>query len=601
MRKIVYKKIAIQNFLSVGNESIEIEFKNGLNLITGKNIDNPERKNAVGKSVIIDAFYFALFGKTIREIKKEFIINKQTKGKGFIELSFDVKTNDSTKSYKITRTLKPSSVSLYCGDDDITRDSIDNTNKFVCDLIGSNPVLCKSCDILSLNDNIPFMAKTASEKRKFIEDIFSLSIFGDMVKDLKDIIKNNKGDLNISNARLDEISNTLNNQNKQYTDNKTKLDEREQLIKAKKDQIQNEITCIQKLISDYTPINQEELTGKLSQLSSAHDMIGLKIKKLEEKNYEFNSLKTQYIREISNLSNIDFATCDKCRQQVGHDHAELITNLKTEFSDKLEIVLADQQKTSEELQQLKEKSTKLVDAIRLCNKKLSDYQMEESKHESNKNSLIGLNQQLENLNDSFKDTTDIIEGILEGIKETQSRQTEQSGVLKELKQHADDLESVKFILGEEGVKSVLIKQLLGMLNASIQKYIAALGMSIRCKFDEYFDEQISNDGGDNYSYYNLSGGERRTLDLACAWSFKDIKRKISGISSNLEFLDEILDSAFDERGFDLLIDVLKERMNSGGIIIYAISHRKEAYKHVDGEIILLEKENRITRRVANVE
>jgi len=87
------------------------------------------------------------------------------------------------------------------------------------------------------------------------------------------------------------------------------------------------------------------------------------------------------------------------------------------------------------------------------------------------------------------------------------------------------------------------------------------------------------------------------VDLACAWAFKDIKRKISGISSNVEFCDEIFDSAFDERGLDLLIDVLKTRIDKYNMSIYAISHRKETMKHIDGEIVSLEKENGVTRRV----
>jgi Fe-S cluster assembly ATPase SufC len=143
----------------------------------------------------------------------------------------------------------------------------------------------------------------------------------------------------------------------------------------------------------------------------------------------------------------------------------------------------------------------------------------------------------------------------------------------------------------------MIKRLLGMLNTSIQKYIIDLGMTMRCKFDEYFDEKITNDNGKDISYWNFSGGERRTVDLACAWAFKDIKRKISGVSSNVEFLDEIFDSAFDERGLDLLIEVLKERIEHSNLSCYAISHRKETLKHVDGEIVELEKENKITRRI----
>ena len=134
MRKIKFKKLVIQDFLSIGKDSLTIDFQSGLNLITGTNIDNPERRNGTGKSAIIEGFYYALFGTTIRDIKKEFVINNVTKGKGRIELIFDVATDTGTNTYKVIRQLKPSTVELYqCGDEetDIAKDSIANTNKFI--------------------------------------------------------------------------------------------------------------------------------------------------------------------------------------------------------------------------------------------------------------------------------------------------------------------------------------------------------------------------------------------------------------------------------------------------------------------------------------
>jgi DNA repair exonuclease SbcCD ATPase subunit len=122
-------------------------------------------------------------------------------------------------------------------------------------------------------------------------------------------------------------------------------------------------------------------------------------------------------------------------------------------------------------------------------------------------------------------------------------------------------------------------------------------MSIRCKFDEYFDEQLSNDKGKEISYWNLSGGERMTVDLACAWAFKDLKRKVSGVESNLEWADEIFDGKMDERGYDLLIELVKKRIEKYNLSFYVISHRKEIMKHVDAGVIELAKEGGITRRV----
>ncbi len=300
MKKILFKCLKGQNFLSVGNDQIVIDFQSGFNLITGKNIDNPDRVNGIGKSCIAELFYYALFGKTIREIKKEFIINNVTRGKGNVELTFDVETETDTQTYTIKRQIKPSSVTLLRGEEDITKDSIANTDKFICDLIGSNPVICRSCDILSLSDNIPFMAKKPEEKRKFINDIFSLEVFGKMSNELKNLIRENKSEMNISSAKLEEINNTLETLNKQQEDYLKKVQEREAILEEKRKEIQEKIDeTSEKIanisITDVSTIQEdkkkwddawEKLDGKIGHvndaISSKETLRKLKMKDIEQ-------------------------------------------------------------------------------------------------------------------------------------------------------------------------------------------------------------------------------------------------------------------------------------------------------------------------------
>ena len=302
MKKILYKNLKGQNFLSIGNDQIVIDFQSGFNLITGKNLDNPDRVNGIGKSCIAELFYYALFGKTIRDIKKEFIINNITKGKGAIELTFDVETDNDTQTYTIKRQLKPSSVTLLRGEEDITKDSIANTDKFICDLIGSNPVICRSCDILSLSDNVPFMAKKPEEKRKFINDIFSLEVFGKMSNELKNLIRENKSDMNISSAKLEEIDNTLETLNRQQEDYQKKVQEREAILEQKRKEIQEKIDETEEKIAkisitDVSAIQLEQekyheawrkLDGKIGHvndaISSKETLRRLKVKEIEQVN-----------------------------------------------------------------------------------------------------------------------------------------------------------------------------------------------------------------------------------------------------------------------------------------------------------------------------
>lgn len=599
MRKIKFKKLSIQNFLSIGNDVIEIDFQNGLNLITGTNIDNPERKNGTGKSAIIEAFYYALFGTTIRDIKKEFVVNNVTKGEGKIELTFDVQTEQTTVSYRITRQLKPSKVLLFkMGDEeeDISKDSIANTNKYICDLIGSNPVICKSCDILSLSDNVPFMAKKPEDKRKFIEDIFSLEVFGKMMKELKELIKENKQDLSVCSAKIDEIENSIRVLTSQYETQKRQIEEQVEVMKRREQELNEKVSSVESQIREIVVSDLEEIEKEEKKYSDACALVGRKISELDNQLMKLGFEKTSHEKDYKRFSSINGAECDKCMQKIGGDHIEHIESMKKTTMGEIE-------KIDEKLRVVKEEREKFVKKQTQCSQKIREFSLKISQVRADMQKRDNLNKLLEehkqslvNLKADSRLTVDSLNVFLKNVEEAKERKEVQEKVFEELKMKSDDYETAKFILGEEGVKSFIIKNLLDMLNATIQKYITSLGMTMRCKFDEYFDEKITNDRGVEISYWNFSGGERRTVDLACAWSFKDIKRKIAGVSSNVEFLDEIFDSAFDERGMDLLIEVLKERIEKNNMSCYSISHRKETMKHIDGEIVNLEKENGITRR-----
>jgi DNA repair exonuclease SbcCD ATPase subunit len=285
--------------------------------------------------------------------------------------------------------------------------------------------------------------------------------------------------------------------------------------------------------------------------------------------------------------------CDKCLQDIPHTHVEHLEKMKEQYQSELDAIVKEIEDLNHGKSDLMIKKSKIQNKIGEFQDQINEAKVTKQKLEGLENSLKQYKESLDNLKLDELPKPAFEENI---IKAEERHETERNNFIL-LKQKSDDYEICKFVLGEEGVRSFVVKRLLSMMNASIQQYINDLGMSIRCKFDEYFDEQLSNDKGKEISYWNLSGGERRTVDLACAWAFKDLKRKISGVSSNVEFLDELLDNALDERGYDLLIELIKSRIDKNNLSVYAISHRKEILKHVDGGVIELEKEGGITRRV----
>lgn len=135
------------------------------------------------------------------------------------------------------------------------------------------------------------------------------------------------------------------------------------------------------------------------------------------------------------------------------------------------------------------------------------------------------------------------------------------------------------------------------MNAKLQLYLNRIGFKCTCRFNEFFEEEIFNDNGKLCSYFNFSGAERKSIDLACLFAFIDIRRMQGSVAYNVVFYDELLDTSLDDKGVELVYNIIAERANTYNECAYIITHRKESTFFATSKIILLEKENGITRRV----
>ena len=159
MKQIFFNKVSAKNFLSIGNYPVEVDFRRGLHIITGINKDKEDRRNGVGKSTIADSIYFAVFGETLRELKKEHIINNVNKKNCEVVLEATIRQFDRTDEITIRRTLEPSKCFITVNGEDKTRDSISNTNAYIMQLFSCTPEIFQNCVIMTINNTTPFMAK----------------------------------------------------------------------------------------------------------------------------------------------------------------------------------------------------------------------------------------------------------------------------------------------------------------------------------------------------------------------------------------------------------------------------------------------------------
>ena len=188
------------------------------------------------------------------------------------------------------------------------------------------------------------------------------------------------------------------------------------------------------------------------------------------------------------------------------------------------------------------------------------------------------------------------------IKDTEDRVAKVKKSILNIKERIKYLDVVKFIVSEEGVKSYIVKKILQLLNNKLSYYLKKMDSNCVMFFNEYFEEQIVDDKGKLCSYFNFSGAERKNIDLACLFTFMDIRRLQGDVCFNVSMYDELFDSSLDEKGVDLVVEILKERLEKYNECMYVISHRKESINFTTkmdiskGSVIFLQKENGITTR-----
>ena len=182
------------------------------------------------------------------------------------------------------------------------------------------------------------------------------------------------------------------------------------------------------------------------------------------------------------------------------------------------------------------------------------------------------------------------------INETSDRVNEYKEKVLKLRDELAKLDVIKYIVSEEGVKSYIVSKLLNILNGRMAHYLKLLDANSVCIFNEYFEEEILNEKNKTCSYFNFSGAERKAIDLACLFTFSDLRRMQGEVQYNISIYDELFDSSFDDKGIELVADIIQQRVDELDECVLLISHRKETIKNISGDVIYLEKQDGITRR-----
>ena len=566
---IVFKKVRYRNFISTGNYYTEIDFQRSSNtLIIGS--------NGAGKSTMLDALCFTLFGKAFRSINKPQLINAINQKDCVTECEFDI----GNKKYKIIRGIKPNIFEIYqdgdlLNQDAASRDYQEYLEKFILKL---NYKSFTQIVILGSASFVPFMQLSASDRRSIIEDLLDIQIFSTMNTVLKEKMSGNKDHVVENNSKLQIVEAKIEIQNTHIKSIQKTNDE-------KVEEYDNQIKLYNTDIL--------ELQEKIQQTSNAINVLQTDVEnkiEVEARLKKFTKLESQIENNLSKYrTDIGFFeqndNCPTCKQEIAlgfkeqqiKENNDRVTEIESGLKILEEKLLAEQERLNEitvkqkEIQKLQISNATNTTSITETNKYIAKLKLQIESLKSNKDNLDAENTKLNELNNE-------LEIIIQKKKELIDEKTY--------------YEAASGLLKDTGIKTKIIKQYLPVINKVVNKHLATFDFFVNFNLDESFKETIKSRHRDAFSYESFSEGEKQRIDMALMLTWRTIAKLKNSANTNLLILDEIFDSSLDANGTEYLMNILHmlEDVN-----LFVISHKGDILQDKFRSVIKFEKVNNFSR------
>jgi len=548
---IIFKTVRYKNFLSTGDNWTEIQLDRSKHtLVVGQ--------NGSGKSTMLDAISYGLFGKSHRSIKKAQLVNSINDKGMVVEVEFSV----GSKNYKVVRGIKPIKFEIYVDGTMINQNSHNKEYQKVLEqnILKLNHKTFHQVVVLGSSSFIPFMQLSALNRRDVIEDLLDIGVFSKMNALLKE-----------KNAVLKEKLNTVYHQ---IAMNETKVDAQKKYIrdvsklnhdvqKQKEDFIEETTAEINKLV-DENAKNQkvaEKVTKEISPLLKSQQGT---LERLNGFEAEFNTKIKNLVKEAKFYENNE--ECPTCTQTIAEGFRE----------QKLEQARA----TAAELQTAK---VELVVEKDSTNGKISEF---ESKMEEVQVLLSEINSNVRTMatyTANIKKTQEEISSLSSNQSDMAAANAEYDELMKEYHELVADRSTmndqsayntvISEMLKDSGIKTKVIKQYLPVINQMVNQYLSILDFYVHFDLDEKFEETIRSRHRDSFSYDSFSEGEKQRIDLALLFTWRQVAKMKNSISTNLLILDETFDSSLDEAGIDNLLKIIHTLGEDTNVFI--ISHKGE--------------------------
>jgi len=565
---IVFRYIRWKNFLSTGNYFTEVKLDTNTNtLLVGE--------NGSGKSTMLDALCFALFGKAFRNINKPQLLNSINGKDCVVEVEFD--TNN--RSYKVVRGIKPNVFQIFqdgelLNQDAASRDYQELLEKIILKL---NYKSFTQIVILGSASFVPFMQLSASDRRTIIEDLLDIQIFSAMNGIVKDKLSENKDSMISMKYEIELAQQKYDLEKKRLDEIQTNNDEK---VKEYIEEIQNNNQVIQTLHEENANLSIH-VTTHTNEVALQNDTQD-KVKKLGKLESQIESNLSKFRKDISFFEHND--NCPTCRQAIASEFKE------TELQE----LVTKTQECEHGLKQLEEKLLQeqaKLNRIAELQTYIQSLQIKIATNTTTINQtekyITKVQSQIDALNAIVTSDSDATE--LNAIKD------HLNDLKRNLKQLIDDktyYEVAGNLLKDTGIKTKIIKQYLPIINKLINKYLSSLDFFVNFTLDESFKETIKSRYRDEFSYANFSEGEKQRIDMALMLTWRAIAKLKNSTNTNLLILDEIFDSSLDASGTEDLMKILHMLED---VSLFVISHKGDVLLDKFANIIRFEKQKNFSR------
>jgi len=545
---ILFEKIRWKNFLSTGNQFTEVELnKKSTTLIVGN--------NGAGKSTILDALCFVLFGKAFRKINKPQLVNSTNEKDCLVEIELKIGSTD----WMIRRGIKPNIFEIYRNGSvlDQSSSAVDQQKYLEQSILKMNYKSFTQIVILGSSNFVPFMQLTAASRREVIEDLLDIKIFSSMNVIIKEKIRSLKEEIKTLDLKKESVKDKVEMQ-------KNFIDELENLGNANINANKEKIANIDAEIGNYNEENIE-ISNKLTLLEKQlEEYVGAtdKLRKL-------GNLKGKISQKVSTITKehkffTDNTVCPTCTQSIeeefrlnrirsAQDNAK---ELQSGYNELEEAIKKEEQREHQFLNLSKE-VTNLTHGISQNNIRIN-----------------GLQKQIRNLESE-------IQTITENLANRNSEHEKLENFKKDLKSVYDDLSGKKdliqyhdfsySLLKDSGVKSKIIKKYLPLINQQVNRYLQMLDFYINFTLDEEFNETVQSPIHEDFSYSSFSEGEKQRIDLALLFTWREVAKFKNSTNTNLLILDEVFDSSLDGLGTEDFIKIIRYVVKDSNVFI--ISHK----------------------------